>query len=109
MKITARVYMKHMMHKARDLFIAYEIDLIKRAIVLNVNWIDTALIEDFITRGALHAINRQLEEIGKLPLATNIDGYTIELIVEGKVHLDVRLVESDYEPKEPTLVMRVKE
>jgi len=109
MKEVARAYMKHFMHNTRDLLIAYEIDLIKRTIVLNVEWIDTALIEDYLRTVAINAINRKLEEVNKLPLATNLKGYTVEVIVDNKIHLDVRLVERDCEPREPTFVMRVKE
>jgi hypothetical protein len=109
MKEVARAYMKHMMHNTRDLLIAYEIDLIKRTIVLNIEWIDSLLIHDFLTYTAIRAINRKLVEVNKLPLASNIAGYTVELIVDGKVHFDLRLIERDFEPRQPTLVMRVKE
>ena len=109
MKEAACAYMKHFMHKTRDLLIAYEIDLIKRTMVLNVEWIDTLLLEDFLTYTAIRAINRKLEEVNKLPLATNIEGYTVELIVDSRVHFDLRLIERDFEPRQLTLVMKVKE
>jgi hypothetical protein len=109
MKIKANVYMKYMMHNAGNLDVAYEIDMIKRTILIDVKWIDAELNSDFLKVYALHAINRKLEEMNKLPLATNIACYSVELILDGKINLDVQLVDRDFSPKEPTLVSKIKE
>lgn len=109
MNIKNCIHMKHMMHKARDLPINYEINLIKRTLKMHVDWIDTTLIESFIKSSAVNAVNTELEQLGKLPLLTNVVGFAIELIVADKVRFSLRLVERDFEPFEPTLVMRLLE
>lgn len=84
--------MKHVMHSALDLPIDYEIDLINRTITMNVDWIDTSLIESFL---------RSVE-------IKNLNGFAIALNVAGSVKFDLQLIERDFEPRESTLVMRLK-
>lgn len=103
------VYMKHMMHSARDLLIEYEIDLMQRTIVIDVDSIDTLLIESFLKSTAVSAVNRELEKFNKLPLVKNVNGFSVELVVAKKARFDLALIERDFEPREPTLVMKLKE
>ena len=91
--------MKQMMHKARDLPINYEINFIKRTLTMHVDWIDSSLIKSFIKSSAVNAVNREFENVGKLPSVTNINSFTIEMIVGGKARFDVQLVERDFEPR----------
>ena len=109
MKIKTSIYMKHIMHSARDLLIEYEIDLIKRKIIISVDSIDTLLIESFIKTTAISAVNRELEKFNKLPLIENLNGFEVELVVAEKAKFSLRLVERDFEPREPTLVMILKD
>lgn len=76
---------------------------------LNVDWIDASLIECFLMSSAVNAVNRELESVGKLPLVTKLTGFAIELNVAGKAKFSLQLVERDFEPNEPTLVMRLLE
>jgi hypothetical protein len=107
MKINS-IQMKHMMHSAGDLVIDYQIDLINRTMVMNVGWIDTSLIEDFLRFSAVSYINQQLGKVGKLPLITKLNGFAIELVVAERVRYEPELIERDFEPKQPTLVMKMK-
>lgn len=97
--------MKHMMHNAKDVMVEYEANLISRAVTIRVDTIDTLILERFISLCILDYINAELERIGKLPLLTNMSGFSIELVVANKVRFNLRLVERDFEPREPTLAM----
>ena len=97
------------MHNARDLPICYEVDLIKRSILINVEWIDTDLIKHFLRFSAVEAINRELEIAGKLPLISNVNGFVIKLVVAEKAQFKLKIVERDFEPRELTLVMKIKD
>lgn len=105
MRIANKILMKHMMHNARDVMVEYEVGLISRKVTIQVDTIDTLILERLISNTLLHYINEELERIGKLPLLTNMNGFSIELVVANKVRFNLRLVERDFEPREPTLAM----
>lgn len=109
MKIARKIIMKHMSHRTSDLDIAYEFDLLKRTFTMNVDQIDTLLIESFIRFAAVSSVNDELEKAGKLPLLNNLNGFAIEMIVADKARFSLRLIERDFEPRQPTLVMKLLE
>ena len=99
--------MKHMFHKAKDLCVEFNADLISRKIVMSLDWIDTSLIESFITFSALHIVNDELEKVNKLPLLTSLGGFNIELLVARSARFRLNYVSRDFEPTESTLVMKL--
>lgn len=109
MKTARKITIKHMSHGTCDLEIAYEVDLLKRTLTMQVDAIDTLLIESFLRFSAVNAFNEELEKVGKLPLLTNVNGFAIQMIVADKARFSLRLVERDFEPRQPTLVMRLLE
>lgn len=105
MKVAKKILMKHMMHNAKDVMVEFEADLISRAVTIRVDSIDTLIIERVIRFTMLSYVNEELDRVGKLPLLTNMTGFSIELVVANKVRFNLRLVERDFEPREPTLAM----
>lgn len=107
MLINRKIAMKHMFHKAKDLCVEFEADLISRKIVLSVDWIDTLLIESFITFSALQIVNDELEKVNKLPLLTSLENFKIVLLVAGSAGFSLHHTQRDFEPRESTLVMKL--
>jgi hypothetical protein len=108
MKIAHEIIMKHMMHNTNDVRFAYEADLILRTATVRVATIDTALIEWFLKFSLLHGVNDAMTNAGKAEFA-NLSSFQIELIVADKAKFSLTLVERDFEPRDPTLVMKLKE
>lgn len=108
MKMVHEIIMKHMMHNTNDVRFAYEADLILRAITVRVATIDTALIEWFLKFSLLHGVNDEMTKAGKAEFA-NLSSFQIELIVADKAKFSLKLVERDFEPRDSTLVMKLKE
>jgi len=100
--------MKHMMHNTNDVRFAYEADLSLRTVTVRVATIDTGLIEWFLKFSLLHGVNDEMTKAGKAEFA-NLSSFQIELIVADKAKFSLKLVERDFEPLEPTLVMKLKE
>jgi hypothetical protein len=94
-----------MMHNANDVMVEFEADLISRAVTIRVDSIDTLILERLLRFTMLSYVKEELESIGKLPLLTNMSRFSIELVVASKVRFNLRLVERDFEPREPTLAM----
>jgi len=107
MKVANKILMKHMMHNTSDVMVEFEADLISRAVTIRVDSIDTLILERLVRFTMLHYVNEELERVGKLPLLTNMNGFSIELVVASKVRFSLRLVERDFEPCEPTLAMKL--
>jgi hypothetical protein len=105
MKFKNEILMKHSGHRARDLYIGYEADIATRQILLKVKWIDTGLLEWFLSFGLPHEINSQLDNRDKK--LEKLDSFDIELIVAEQARFSIRRIEREYEPHEPTLVMRL--
>lgn len=108
MKLNETFLMKHQGTRARDLEFAIDVDTDAKIIVLNVDWIDTGLIDWALIFSLLSTINRHLESNG-LPKLDNLSGFQIELVVAGKARFSLRRVERDFEPSQPTLVMHLKD
>lgn len=108
MKIVNEIIMKHMMHNTNDVRFTYEADLILRTVTVRVTTIDTALIEWFLKFSLLHGVNDEMTKAGKAEFA-NLSSFQIELIVADKAKFNLKLVERDFEPRDPTLVMKLKE
>lgn len=108
MKIARKILMKHTMQRARDLEISYEVDLVNRSVNMQVGWIDTALIEWFLKFSLLHMMNEEMTRIGQAEFA-NVSSFHIEMAVADKSRFSLQLVQQDFEPRETTLVMRLKE
>lgn len=109
MKIDRKMLMKHTMHRTDDLDIDYEIDLLNRTMIMRVAFIDTLLIERFLSWVAVSEVNIVLESFGKLPLITNLKNFSIEMIVAGKSSYFIQLIDRGFEPLQTTLVMKLKE
>ncbi len=107
--MTGSAYLKHFLHHARDLPIRYETDLIQRRIAIQVNWIDTLLLQRFLTDHLLEDINQQLTKVNKLPLLESLTGFEIELLVGQDSRFELKLMERDFEPREATLIIKPKE
>ena len=107
--MTGNAYLKHFMHHARDLPIRYETDLIQRRIAIQVDWIDTLLLQRFLTDHLLEEINQQLTKANKLPLLESLTGFDIALLVGKNGRFELRLMERDFEPREATLIIKPKE
>jgi hypothetical protein len=108
MKIAHEIIMKHSMHRAQDVQFAYEADLSLRTVTVRVDTIDTGLIEWFLKFSLLHGVNDEMTKVGKAEFA-NLNSFQIELIVADKAKFNLKLVERDFEPREPTLVMILKD
>lgn len=108
MKIARKITMKHTMQRARDLEISYEVDVVKRSVNMQVEWIDTALIEWFLKFSLLHGINEEMARLGKAEFA-NVSSFQIEMVVADKATFSLQLVQQDFEPHESTLVMKLLE
>lgn len=108
MKLSEIFLMKHQGTKARDLEFAIDVDIDARTIVLNVDWIDTSLIDWAMVFSLLSTINSSLERNG-LQKLDNLSGFQIELVVAGKARFSLRRVERDFEPSQPTLVMHLRD
>jgi len=105
MKVANKILMKHMMHNTRDIMVEFEADLISRKVIIHVDTIDTLIIERLLRFTMLSYVNEELERLGKLPLLSNMSRFSIELVVADKAQFSLRLVERDFEPREPTLAM----
>lgn len=108
MKFNEIFLMKHQGTKARDLEFAIDVDTDAKTVVLNVEWIDTSLIDWALVFSLLSTINSELESKG-LPKLKSLDGFQIELVVAGKTRFSLRRVDRDFEPSQPTLVMHLKD
>ena len=107
MLINRKIVMKHMFHRAKDLCVEFEADLISRKIVMSLDWIDTSLIESFITFSALNVVNDELEKVNKLPLLCNLDSFNIELLLAGSARFSVSYMRSEADKRENTIVMHL--
>lgn len=108
MKFNEIFLMKHQGTKARDLEFAIDVDTDAKTVVLNVDWIDTGLIDWTLAFGLLSTINSRLESDG-FPKLKDLNGFEIELVVSGKARFSLRRVDRDFEPSQPTLVMHLKD
>ena len=99
------------MHTAKDLLIAYEVDLIKHEVRMEVEWIDTQLIQRFLSSTFLEEINLELTRTNMLPPLENLTSFSIELEMiqeQIKTTFEVELAQRDFEPKESSLVIMLK-
>jgi len=108
MKTVNEIIMKHTMHNTNDVRFAYEADLSLRTVIVRVSTIDTALIDWYLRFSLLHGINDEMTKAGKAEFA-DLSNFKIELIVADKAKFSLKLVERDFEPRDPTLVMTLKE
>lgn len=99
---------KHMGHRAKDLLVTFVADLQGQRVLLSVEWIDTALLT-WTMESLQQEINRLLERQSVPHRIKSLDGFKVDLIVKDKARFHIRLVERDFEPRQPTLVMSVVE
>ena len=107
MKIKNEIIMKHQGHWAHDLLVAFDADTEARKVVLAVEWVDSILLEWFVGIHLLSRLNNALKKASQ-PALKSLHGFEFELLVDGKVRFDLRLIERDFEPRQPTLMMSLK-
>lgn len=102
------IYIKHFMHSAKDLPITYEFDPINLKIKIESTWIDTLLLQRFLQM-LIKEYNDELGKTDRSEVIVELSNFEITLAVADKVVYELQLIERAFEPKEPTLVMRIKE
>ena len=95
------------MHSAKDLPITYEFDPINLKIKIESAWIDTLLLQRFLHM-LIKEHNDELVKTDKSEVIVDLSNFEITLTVANKVVYELQLIERAFEPKEPTLVMRIK-
>lgn len=95
--------MKHMLHKARDVKVYFEVNLTLKTVTIHVESIDTLILDQLITEVILENVNEELN--GQLPLLKNLSGFSIQLLFDNKVKFKEERIERDFEPRLPTLVI----
>lgn len=103
MRFKKAVLMKHSMHNARDLPIDCEVDLTTSEVWINVDAIDTALLQMFLQKTLPSHIQEHIEVLGTKQPFQSIANFRV-MITIASVTFDLKLVKRDFEPAEPTLV-----
>lgn len=102
------IVIKHFMHSAKDLPITYEFDAINQSIRIEIPWIDTLLLQRFL-QNLIREYDDELARVGQGTETKDLRDFTITLNVAHEAVYEVQLIERAFEPKETTLVLRVKE
>jgi hypothetical protein len=106
MRFKRAVTIKHSMHRTRDLTIDYEVDLMTSEIWINVEAIDSLLLQAFLERTLPSNIQEYFQALGTKQTFKTIDDFNIVLKIDD-VSFDLKLIKRDFEPTDPTLVFKL--
>lgn len=107
--VRGQILMKHTLHGAQDLMIAYTADMVLQELELHVEWVDSGLVEWALKFGLLSEINRELETMHSTCRVESLSHFKVVLTVANKARFTLHLVERDFEPRQTTLVLLYQE